>query len=128
MAEHFRGGAGPERKFPGSARGPLGSVPGLGRGAVAARGPGLPGGRQEGGRAPDPGHAAMNLERLRKRVRQYLDQVGGRSGERGPGLGRQQGRLLSGSWRRAVLRAWALVRGKAPEGRGRAPRPLQPGG
>lgn len=32
-----------------------------------------------------------------------------RSGERGPGLGRQQGRLLSGCWRRAVLRAWALV-------------------
>lgn len=54
----------------------------------------------------------MNLERLRKRVRQYLDQVG-RPGARA-GVWRR------GSWRRAALPPWALVRAGALEGR-RAP-------
>lgn len=68
-----------------------------------------------GGRsAGTPGRAAMNLERLRKRVRQYLDQVGdptrgagatgfasypfARKGNCHPGLG--------GAW---PVRAWAFV-------------------
>lgn len=81
-------------------------------------GRGKEGARRGGGRRSVglPGRAAMNLERLRKRVRQYLDQVGGPTGagtreanrlralvRRGDcGLG------LGGAW---SGRAWAFALG-----------------
>lgn len=61
----------------------------------------------------------MNLERLRKRVRQYLDQVGS-AGDAG-------GALETRSWRRAAMRPWALVRAGALEGASSAG-PLRPAG
>ena len=59
------------------------------------------------GERAGPGPAAMNLERLRKRVRQYLDQVGS-AGDAG-------GAVETRSWRRAAMRPWALVRAGALE-------------
>lgn len=84
FAEDFRGRVWRERKSPGGCAAT--SEVGPGSGAIAAPGwdLGVPSvsrkedARWDGGglSAGTPGRAAMNLERLRKRVRQYLDQVG----------------------------------------------------
>lgn len=83
---------GRERKSPAAAARSLAVLPGSGRSRreagirVRSAGKGKQGARRRAlGRTS--GRAAMNLERLRKRVRQYLDQVGGPTpGARAPGL------------------------------------------
>lgn len=116
--EDFRGGVWLRAEDPGTARRPARSGRGAGPAAACS-----PAGRLR--RARRGGRSAMNLERLRKRVRQYLDQVGvlaaalARAGEaglqppsagaalRGPGAPRSQGRgpgdaelgpLCAGRW------------------------------
>lgn len=109
---------GPERKdLGGCSAGPVSSA---GVRAIAARGwlrvcsagSGKEGARRRAlARTPGSGSAAMNLERLRKRVRQYLDQVGGPTrGARAAGLvrGARRGPFPPGELRSGVR--WCRAR------------------
>lgn len=143
FAEDFRGRVWRERKSPGACCAATSEVPRVARQSGLQVGIwGYPAGsrkedaRWDGGgcSARIPGRAAMNLERLRKRVRQYLDQVGDPTeGARATGFASYPLPV-----RVTVIRVLALhgpsepglsFQGKGPEGRDPVPQPsLQPGG